>query len=127
MVVESNQKMQDVFRSSSKKAGYKVLVTSDPTRAVERFFQDPDHADFIVFNAQLLGIKAVKAFNRLGEDVGTQHVPAILLLDENQKAWAKKCITASHRLIIGMPVTMKGLRGLMAKVLEKREKKNAPK
>ena len=36
MVVESNQHMQDVFRDAFKKAGYRVLVTSDPVRAVAR-------------------------------------------------------------------------------------------
>lgn len=120
MIVEPNAKMQDVFREGFKKAGYRVLVVSDPKRAAERIFDSPESIDCVLLNAQLLGNKAVRVFNELNEDLRTNDIPALLLLDDNQKAWAKKCRVAPHRLIIGMPVTMKGLRVTLAKILQKK-------
>ena len=37
MIVESKIEMQDVLRDRLKKYGYRVLVFSDPQRAVKRF------------------------------------------------------------------------------------------
>ena len=124
MIVDSDPQMQNVFREGFKKAGYRVLVISDAYRAVDRLRDEPDLADFVIFNAQLLGKRAVKAFNRLTEDRATMTIPALLLLDENQRGWAKECTVAKHRLIVGMPVTMKGLRTTMAKMLERAANQN---
>ena len=87
MVVESDGKMQDIFRKSFKQAGYRVLVTADPARATGRFRQDASVADCIVFNAQQIGPSALEMFNELGEDQRTESVPAVLLLDEKQRQW----------------------------------------
>ena len=51
MVVESNLQMQDIFRDGFKRAGYRVLLTSDPDRALERFRHSPDIAGSVVFSA----------------------------------------------------------------------------
>ena len=55
MIVESDVKMQDMLRELFKKNGYRVLVLSDPERAVLRFFEDPRAADV-----------AAEAFHRAG-------------------------------------------------------------
>jgi len=89
MVVESNTEMQDVFRSGFKRAGYRVLLTSDPDRAVMRFREDPATADCVLFNAQEIGNPALKAFNRFGKDRRIDYIPAILLLDEEHIQWKK--------------------------------------
>ena len=37
MFVESDPKMQDIFRTHLKPAGFRVLISSDPARAIGRF------------------------------------------------------------------------------------------
>jgi serine/threonine-protein kinase len=116
MVVESDAKVQDVFREGFKRAGYRVLVIADPVRAVSRFRQDPTVADCVIFNAQTLGEAALESFNELGEDNRTQSVSAVLLLDENQNAWQSQAVLAQHRVILSMPITMRQLRTILAQL-----------
>ena len=117
MVVESNAKMQDIFRKGFKLAGYRVLLTSDPGRALERFRQNTATADCIIFNAQELGRTALDAFNKFGGDTKINFVPAALLLDESQHKWKDDAETADHRVVLQMPITMRKLRTTLAKLV----------
>ena len=105
--------MQDVFREGFRRAGYRVLVTVDPVRAVDRFRQDASVADCVIFNAQQIGLPALTMFNQLGEDQATGSIPAILLLEDNQQAWKSQARTARHRIVLPMPVTMRQLRTIL--------------
>jgi serine/threonine-protein kinase len=118
MVVESNPKVQDLFRAGLKRAGFRVLLTSDPSRAVERFRQDAKTAHCVVFNAQEIGRSAMVAFNQFAEDARIDAVPAILLVDETQQHLAEEADTAEHRLVLSMPVTMKQLRAALDKLIQ---------
>jgi serine/threonine protein kinase len=117
MIVESNTQMQDVFRNGFKRAGYRVLVTSDPQRAVDRFDLAPDTADAIVFNAQNIGQSAVAAFNQLAAAPGTARIPAMLLLGENQLDWRREAKSAEHRVVLNMPITMGKLRDHLIRLI----------
>ncbi|MEZ6070237.1 MAG: serine/threonine-protein kinase [Pirellulales bacterium] len=50
MFVESDTRMQDIFRDGLKRSGYRVLLTSDPQRALDRFSADASAADCVVFS-----------------------------------------------------------------------------
>ena len=117
MIVESNQKMQDIYREGFKRAGYRVLLTSDPARAVSRFRQDNTVADCVLFAAEEIGPAAVEWFNRLGTDRKALSVRALLLLGENQRAWEKDAEVADHRKVLFMPLTMRQLRAALADLL----------
>jgi len=117
MVVESNVEMQNIFRSGFRKAGYRVLLTSDPKRAIQRFRQDATVADCVIFNAQELGEAAIDGFNQFGKDPKTNFVPAVLLLDEHQRGWKKQAELGPRRVALGMPITMKKLRIALAKLV----------
>lgn len=122
MIVEANPEMQNVFRESLKKIGYRVLLLSNAERAVERF-EEHDHAiECVLFNAQSLGPRAVAAFNELGNSKLTEDVPAILLLDENQIKWAAKAKRARHRVAVGMPITMKRLQEVLHKLISDKKR-----
>lgn len=116
MIVESNHRMQDVFRDAFKKAGYRVLLTSDPERALLRFQQEDRVADCAIFNAQELGQDALNAYNRFVAEKKTRSTPAILLLDPSQRAWKKAAKTTDHHVVLGMPLTMKQLQGVLTKL-----------
>ncbi len=117
MVVESNSRMQDLFREQLKKAGYRVLLTSDPERALERFQDEPGTAECIILNAQQIGRPALEVFNLFGQENKIQHVPAILLLDESQQGWMDQAVTDAHRLVLKMPLTVRQLRQAIAQLL----------
>jgi len=117
LVVESDLKMQDIFRGGFKRANYKVLVTADPLRAVARARQDNTALQCLVFSAQGIGKAALTGFNELAADERTASLPALLLLDEPQKEWKEQAACAEHRLVLTMPLTMKDLRNALATLL----------
>jgi eukaryotic-like serine/threonine-protein kinase len=117
LVVESDSQLQDAFRRGLKKAGYKVLLTSDPDRALSRLEEDPSTADCVVLNAQLIGQPALKTFNDLAHNPKTASIAAMLLLDESQKAWKAHAKQAPHRVILDMPLTMRQLREHLGRLL----------
>ena len=118
MVVESNAAMQDLLRKGLKKAGFRVLVLSNPRTALDRFRNEATTADCVIFNAQSIGRRALDVFNRFGDDRVIATVPAILLLEDNQRQWKAKAKTAEHRVVLPMPITMKQLRVALTQLIE---------
>ena len=117
MVVESDIEMQNIFREAFKKAGYRVLVISDPERALERI-KDDVLADVVIFNAQFIGPQALESFNELVEDKRINDTPAILLLDEPQIKWGAMAKRDRIHFTIAMPISLKRIREVVAKLLE---------
>lgn len=118
MFVESDSKMQDLFRQYLKDFGYRVLVTVDPQRARGRFEAEPKCASGVIFSTRALGASAFNMFNAWSSDEKTKHVPAILLLDAKHASWQPKAkITAKHVAML-MPVKLKRLEHVLGKLLE---------
>ncbi|MDO4549803.1 MAG: serine/threonine-protein kinase [Planctomycetia bacterium] len=123
MIVESDPKLQEILRESFKKVGFRVLLTTDPQRAIDRFYDDRHVADCMVINAQNIGMLAVEGFNSTHElDHGTWKLPAFLLLAKNQKSWNETAVCDDFRVVVQMPVSMKQLTILITQVLAKRAK-----
>ncbi|MDR1493119.1 MAG: protein kinase [Planctomycetaceae bacterium] len=121
MVVESDVEMQNVFREAFKKAGYRVLVISDPERAIERIVNE-ETADLVMFDAQSIGEQALLSFNDLVKDKRINDAAAILLLDESQQKWTGKAKRDPTHLTVGTPISMKRLREIIAKLLQEKQK-----
>jgi serine/threonine-protein kinase len=119
MVVESDVKMQDMLRELFKKNGYRVLVLSDPERALDRFFQDPKAADVILFTTSNIGRAALETFNRFGQESTTRELPAVILLDEHHAGWSKEADTCDHRVAVTMPIKQRELRGALVEAFRK--------
>jgi len=117
MVVESNVKMQDIFRQLFKKNGYRVLVASDPERAIDRFYSDATAAEVVIFSSGHIGRSALEAFNRFGQEAGTKEIPAVLLLDAQHGDWHSEAEQCKHRAAITMPVKQKELRKVVQSTL----------
>ena len=120
LVVESNVEMQNMLREQLKQRGYRVLITNDPKRAIERFENEIRTADCAVFSAQDLGSRAVEAFNQMGQSQITHDIPAVLLVDKRQKELAEAAQTNDHRLLLPMPLKIKNLLHALVKLLGKR-------
>jgi serine/threonine-protein kinase len=110
MIVESDHKMQDVFRELFKKQGYRVLVTSDPDRLFQRLYDDIRAADVLLISSGQIGREALEAFNKLGQDNRTKNLPAVLLLGEPHAAWMKEAAGGPRRLVTKMPLKSRELR-----------------
>ncbi|MEX2168181.1 MAG: serine/threonine-protein kinase [Pirellulales bacterium] len=117
MVVESEVKLQDLFRELFKRNGYRVLVASDPERAMDRFFDDQRAADLVLFNTASIGRPALEGFNRFGRETATRDLPAVLLLDERHQAWAAEAELADHRRIAQAPIKQRQLREAILSVV----------
>jgi serine/threonine-protein kinase len=118
MVVESKKEMQDLLRDRLKRHGYRVLLFSDPQRAIQRF-EEADHrpADCVLFSTVDLGRAALEAFNKFGAHPATKEVPAILFLDEKHGELARGAALAEHRVTLSMPLKVRELRTTLLKLL----------
>ncbi len=117
MFVESNVQLQDVLRERLKTKGYRVLVTRDPERALSRFADGSKAADCVIFSTGELGEPALDAFNKFGEGQHTAPIPAVLLLGEKHQSWRKKAKLNKHRVVISMPIKLRELRELLARLV----------
>ncbi len=117
MVVEANTKMQDLLRDGLKRAGYRVLLTSDPNRAMQRFDDDQPPADAIIFSTGGVGKPAVEAFNRFGQEERTRQIPAVLLLDKRHRGWRDEADVAPHRVVVTMPIKLRQLRDVIRQLM----------
>ncbi len=120
MVVESDVKMQDMLRDLFKRNGYRVLVMSDPDRALTRFFDDARAADLVLFTTSSNGRSALEMFNRFGQEAATRDLPAVLLLGQLHHNWKDEARTAEHRIVTKMPIKMRELRESLRDAMEKK-------
>ncbi|MDO4568933.1 MAG: protein kinase [Planctomycetia bacterium] len=119
MVVEKDNQLQEVFRDSLKKMGYRVLMISDPQRAMNRLYDDRSVADCVLVNAQNIGHDAVDMFNEIKQvDQKGKRLPAILLLAKNQGIWEDDAEGDAVREVVQMPISMKQLGRTIAGLLE---------
>jgi methylenetetrahydrofolate dehydrogenase (NADP+)/methenyltetrahydrofolate cyclohydrolase len=118
LVIESKVQMQDVLRDKLKKHGYRVLVFSDPGRAIGRFQEgEPPPADCVLFCTSELGDYAVESFNQFGSSPITRSIPAILFVDQHHGELIKEASLAHHRVVLTMPMKMRELRETLLKLL----------
>ncbi len=118
MLVESKLEFQDLIREKLKKRGYRVLVISDPLRAIARFAPDEDApADCVLFSTPELGAAALEAFNEFGSNAHTAHIPAILLVDRKQQFVIRSAQLGPKRMMLAMPLKVRDLRVALLRLL----------
>lgn len=117
LLVESHGEMQDLLREQLKKHGYRVLITADPGRALQRLEDDYKAADCVVFSTHRLGADALTAFNRLGAVEEIRHIPAILLVDHQHRRALEAAQTAPHRVLLPLPLKVTQLRQKLQELL----------
>ena len=126
MIVESDMKMQNLFRKLFKECGYRVLVTSDPERLFERLYDAGSQIDALLVCTGELGRSAIEAFNRLAREGATTHLPAVLLLGDQQESWGDQAETDAHRRVVTMPVKSKQLRHAMLTAIAAAQRAGEP-
>ena len=118
MVIESRMELQDLLREKLKSRGYRVLVFSDPQRALERFRDDSRAADCVVIGATDMSIQALDAFNHLAAEEATAHVPCVMLVDPKQQQIIRSAKRDQRHVLIPMPLKVRDLRAMLLKLLQ---------
>ncbi|HMO12830.1 MAG TPA: serine/threonine-protein kinase [Pirellulaceae bacterium] len=122
MVIESNPKVQDLLREKLKKIGYRVLILSDPERALQRFelmeHGEKSPADCVVFGCAGLGRLGFEAFNDFAENRTTSEIPALLLLGEDQLDLLSSIKLKPHHASIPLPIKFPIIRKTLRQLLK---------
>ena len=118
MLVESKTGLQNAVRERLKTRGYRVLVISDPNRALSRFSAEDDPpADCVIFGASELGNLAVEAFNQFASDDHTSSIPTILLVDRRQSNIIGAARRGPNRKLLALPLKVRELRAALMQLL----------
>ncbi len=114
LLIESNTKLQDSLRTRLKEIGYRVLIMSDPERAMQRFDDlDPAEdrpANCVVFGCAGLGRAGMDSFIEFTKRSETKDLPGILLLTDAQKKWLVDVKLKRHHRCLALPIKFKNLR-----------------
>ena len=117
-LVESDERLQDAVRDKFKEMGYRVLISSDPQRAVDRFRQQP--FDALIVDARTTGEDGRFAFENIIDEAGRKQLPCagILILGEKQADWAKRVRSLPNTAVLTDPgVTLKTLKRKLEELL----------
>jgi serine/threonine protein kinase len=108
-IVEKDEGLQETLRVKFKELGYRVFMASDPTRALDRYRQQPFEA--LIVDAGTVGQDGVFVFDRVLCEARRQgqFCAGILILSEKQRDWVDKIETRECVSILVRPVTLKQL------------------
>jgi len=94
LLIESNMKLQNLLREKLKEIGYRVLITADPERGLDRFDgfeigEDPP-VDCVIFGTAGLGRTGLKAFRKHTKAENTKALNSMLIITDQMKSLVKK-------------------------------------
>ncbi len=122
MVIESNVALQDTLRKRLKKVGYRVLILSDPVRALDRFrYLDPAEespAQCVVFGSAGLGYAAIEAFNEFIQFQMGESVPCLILIKEDRRTeFEAQLNLKDHHRCLSLPIKFPKIRTALQELL----------
>jgi CheY-like chemotaxis protein len=117
-VVERDEKLQDQLREAFKKLGYRVMISAEPTRALDRYRQQP--FDALIVDAGTTGDDGRLAFSAiLAEALTKQLSPAaVLILTKEQEDWIERVPRKKNVAILTFPINFKQLRKTLDDLFE---------
>jgi serine/threonine protein kinase len=112
-VVEHHPKLQDAFRDKLKQMGYRVLISIDATRALQRYVQQPYHA--LIIDVGTAGEEGLEAMEKVMRESTLQSLKCagFVILSEDQADWQWKAEQIPNTTVRVRPVTMKQMTELL--------------
>src|SRR5439155_26915417 len=109
-IVEKDERLQDAMRNHFKELGYRVFLAADPSRAMDRFRQQP--FDALVLDAGTTGDEGRLVFENILSEAERQarRCAGILILSEEQADWAKQIASRANVAVLVRPITLKQVR-----------------
>jgi serine/threonine protein kinase len=106
-IVEKDDRLMNTMRDRFKEFGYRVLISMDPTRALERFRQQP--FDALVVDAGTTEMEGRTVFERVLAEADRREVPfaGVLLLSEEQAGWKEDLPNHRKAAVLMMPANVK--------------------
>jgi eukaryotic-like serine/threonine-protein kinase len=103
-IVERDETLQEKMREKFKALGYRVFMSAEPTRALERYHQQP--FDALLVNAQTIGEDGRLLFQQIMTDAIHKRLVCvgILLLAPEQAEWTKRLTLGKTAAILQHPV-----------------------
>jgi eukaryotic-like serine/threonine-protein kinase len=117
LCVESQEEIQEAFRRSLTKMGYRVLLVSDAEVAAERYREN--RPDAVVFDIDGLGPGALESFLDMHEAAhdGGHDLAALVLLGPRQHYLAKSLPTDDRLVVLPKPIKMRQVQDAMNQLL----------
>ena len=121
LIIESNIKLQNLLREKLKGLGYRVLITGDPERGLERFEglepQEEPPVDAVIFGTAGLGREGVVAYRKHTTAENTKHLASVLIVSEQLKSLLKKEWFGDNKFVFTLPIKFKSLQKALRKAL----------
>lgn len=117
LCVEAQAEIQDAFRKTLSRMGYRAILVGDAERGADRYREAP--TDAVIFDADGLGAEGIDALLDMREKAQEDGLDfnALVLLGVKQ-AHLREKIPASDRLVVlGKPVKMKQVQEAIARLL----------
>jgi serine/threonine protein kinase len=118
-VVESDERLQDAVRDKFKEMGYRVLISADPQRALDRFRQQP--FDALIVDAETAGEDGKLIFEHVVDEAERKQFKCagVLILGEGQADWAARIRRRPNMVVLVRPgVTLKVLKRTLEELLK---------
>ena len=109
--------IQEAFRQTLSKMGYRVFLVGDAERAAERHRESPP--DAVIFDADGLGPEALAAFAEMNDQAreGGRDLAALVLLGPRQRALRAQIPAGGKITVLDKPVKMKQVQSAIEKLL----------
>ncbi len=122
LLIESNVKVQNSLRDRLKGIGYRILITGNPERGLERF-QDLDPAeespvDCVIFGCVGLGREAVSWFEKFIKGQYTSQIPSILVTTDKVEKLVRQEWFNDQRAQLRMPIKFKHIQRTLRRLLD---------
>jgi hypothetical protein len=119
-IVEKSTRLQDALRQGFKKLGFRVFMSTEPDRALDRFHQLP--YDALLIDAATVGEEGRKIFEKILAEARGRTLPAvgILILANHQAGWAKEIPTFGNLAVVVRPITIRQLNKKLQELLPRR-------
>lgn len=116
-IAESDERLQEGLREKFKANGFRVLLASDPTRALDRFRQQP--YDALIVDAGTVGEDGLLVFERIMAEARDKSLncAGILILSQEQAEWASRVSQHKNACVMVLPVGFKQLRAKLRELL----------
>jgi serine/threonine protein kinase len=116
-VAESDDRLQDALREGLKEQGYRVFLASDPTRALDRYRQQP--YDALVVDIESVGEEGLYVFDRVLNEAEVKGLrcAGVAILGPEQAEWAERLPQRSNTAVLVKPIGFKMLRNRLRDLL----------
>src|SRR5262249_36249063 len=116
-VAEKDERLQDALRGKFKELGYRVLLASDPARALDRYRQQA--FDALIVDVGTTGEEGLLLFDRVLDEAARQGATCagIVILSEDQADWVRRVKQRSATAVLVRPVTLKQLHRKLQELL----------